>query len=575
MTLARCAIVSGGLSADVAAESLGAIADELRPLDPEQSLVLRAELLILANVVPSVRHVLARAAAALPRAGAGRPRLRGGGAPPRRVRAARSAVGRADDVVEEVEEGARGRAAAPRRPATRVLLALITLRFAERYELALRMLDTGPRRWPRAEGHAARQGVVYSLRAAISLEQGSLRDAQVDAETGLQLVAEPHFSVCQLLAVLIAVHVERGELDRAEELVRRGDASGISEDRMFLDEYLVARAQLRIAQGDAEQAVHDLLWCGERMNALGIEWQNPWRAVAAPALASLGESAAAQRLAEEQLALARRVGSPGALGLLAPRRGRSPTDGESTGARASRRPSRCSSRAPRRLDLAYALADLGEALGKVRRRREGRELSRRAMQLADECGATALAERARAELQSGPGRRARVELTGPGALTAAEWRVCRGGGRGAHQPRGRPGGLHHGEDRRAAPEQHLPEARHPLRHQLREAIGEQKRSGKRWGSPACGRRGLLEDCRPTTERIGPRDGRCGHGPSGLPQERRRGAGAAGARQRGHPGERRRGPRSPGERPNILFILVDEMRFPTAFPAGVRNRRSST
>ena len=30
-----------------------------------------------------------------------------------------------------------------------------------------------------------------------------------------------------------------------------------------------------------------------------------------------------------------------------------------------------------------------------------------------------------AELHAGPGRRARMELTGPGALTGAEWRVCR------------------------------------------------------------------------------------------------------------------------------------------------------
>jgi DNA-binding NarL/FixJ family response regulator len=36
-----------------------------------------------------------------------------------------------------------------------------------------------------------------------------------------------------------------------------------------------------------------------------------------------------------------------------------------------------------------------------------------------------LAQRARTELQSGPGRRARLELTGPSALTAAEWRTCR------------------------------------------------------------------------------------------------------------------------------------------------------
>lgn len=82
-------------------------------------------------------------------------------------------------------------------------------------------------------------------------------------------------------------------------------------------------------------------------------------------------------------------------------------------------------RSSARLELAHALADLGAALGRVGRRREGRDAQRRAIELADGCGAIALAERARAELHSGPGRRARAELSGPGALTAAEWRVCR------------------------------------------------------------------------------------------------------------------------------------------------------
>ena len=78
-----------------------------------------------------------------------------------------------------------------------------------------------------------------------------------------------------------------------------------------------------------------------------------------------------------------------------------------------------------RLELAHALADLGTELGRLRRRREARDVQRRALQLADDCGAVALAERARTELQAGPGRRARIELTGPNSLTAAEWRVCR------------------------------------------------------------------------------------------------------------------------------------------------------
>jgi DNA-binding NarL/FixJ family response regulator len=80
---------------------------------------------------------------------------------------------------------------------------------------------------------------------------------------------------------------------------------------------------------------------------------------------------------------------------------------------------------PARLELAHALADLAAELGRSGRRTEGRDAARRAVKLADQCGAIALAETAMAELHAGPGRRARMELTGPSALTAAEWRVCR------------------------------------------------------------------------------------------------------------------------------------------------------
>jgi DNA-binding NarL/FixJ family response regulator len=82
-------------------------------------------------------------------------------------------------------------------------------------------------------------------------------------------------------------------------------------------------------------------------------------------------------------------------------------------------------RSPGRLELAHALVDLGTELNRCNRRREGREAARRAITLAGDCGAVAVAERARAELHAGPGRRARAELTGPNALTPAEWRVCR------------------------------------------------------------------------------------------------------------------------------------------------------
>ena len=81
-------------------------------------------------------------------------------------------------------------------------------------------------------------------------------------------------------------------------------------------------------------------------------------------------------------------------------------------------------RSSARLEAAHALADLGAELVQRRRRREGREALRRALELARACGAAALAERVRGDLGAGGGRAPRLELTGVEALTPAERRVC-------------------------------------------------------------------------------------------------------------------------------------------------------
>ncbi len=126
-----------------------------------------------------------------------------------------------------------------------------------------------------------------------------------------------------------------------------------------------------------------------------------------------------------------------------------------------------------RLELAYALADLGRELSAANRRREGRDAQRRAMALAEQCGALALARRAMDDLRAGPGRRARLELTGPSSLTAAEWRVCRRAAAGGTN-REIAGTLFVTEK---TVERHLSSAYQKLgirsRFQLQEAIGEQ------------------------------------------------------------------------------------------------------
>ena len=419
-SLGRCAIVSGGRSAEAAAHALSSLAGELWAADPERSLELGSELLIVAASVPQLRPGLAA-------------RLRGFG-DLARGRPGFEAVARIVGAQEQLLHGQPAAAATdevqaalmaglPRRVETTAgLAALFTLIVGERYELAARLLDAALER-ARREGHATRQGIIHALHAACALAQGSLDDAQVEAETGLLLVEDPHFIAQLLVAVAMTVHIERGELDAAAGLARTGEAMGIAEERTYVLEFLTARGRLRLAQGQLDEGVADLLWCSQRSSARAVLWPSTWRAYAAPALASLGDTQQATKLAREQLAAARRVGAPGGLGMSLRTAGLA--IGGDEGLVLLREAVAVLEGSSARLELAHALADLGTELGRSGRRTEGRDAQRRAISLAGQCGAVALAESAMAGLHAGPGRRARIELTGPSALTAAERRVCR------------------------------------------------------------------------------------------------------------------------------------------------------
>ena len=124
--------------------------------------MVRSELLILATIVPSVRHLLP----------AQRRRFRDQA----QGDSGFEAVARLHDALElQVRGGSAAHVAAEVEGALATglpasagsnafVMALIILRFAERYELARRMLDMGLE-LARAEGQAARQGIIYSLRA--------------------------------------------------------------------------------------------------------------------------------------------------------------------------------------------------------------------------------------------------------------------------------------------------------------------------------------------------------------------------------------------------------------------------
>ena len=145
------------------------------------------------------------------------------------------------------------------------------------------------------------------------------------------------------------------------------------------------------------------------------------RSHAARALDRLGRTEEAIALAEAELADARRWGAPGTvgpalrvLGVLRREEGSALLEEAVT----------VLERSHARLELAKALADLGAALRRERRPSDAREPLRRALELADACGADALVEHVRSELYATGARPRTTALGGVDALTASERRVA-------------------------------------------------------------------------------------------------------------------------------------------------------
>jgi DNA-binding CsgD family transcriptional regulator len=415
----RCALVSGGGNVAAAARVIEALAEELRTDERERSLDLGCDLLVLSAAAPALRGELPERLERFRRRAAGDARYEAVA----QIHAAQSrllSAAPAAAVIDEVQ-AAMGKGLPSEAGANTLFAALFTLVLGEAYDVATPIIEAGLE-FTRRQGFAAREGLLRGQRALVALARGVLDDAQLEAERGLALVGERHAAVLQLAAVAIAVYIERGDLGAAERAVERGAVLDETEDRIFLDQFITSRGRLRIAQGQVSEGVRDLLWCGERLDTLGVRWPGSWRAFAAPALASLGEEERASELAKEQIALARSIGARGLLGQ-ALRTGGVAIGGEE-GLGLLEEAVAVLEKAPARLELAHALAELGGELSRQRRRREGREALRLAMQQAVDCGAFALAERARGELTAGGGRRPRLELTGINALTPAERRVC-------------------------------------------------------------------------------------------------------------------------------------------------------
>ena len=277
----------------------------------------------------------------------------------------------------------------------------------------------------RVHGSALGFGLASSFRANVHHRTGMLFDAEADARAALAVAELEDLgpSLPFATAFLADALLDRGEFDEAAEALASIDTSGPSGDSIALNPLLFSRGRLRLARGDLQAGVGDLLEAGRRGTAWGSNTPAflPWRSTAASGLAGLRRRDEAVDLTEEELRLARTFGAPRPLAialcacaLLA--RGQNAIDLLAEAAAILED-------SPAVLDRARVLIEFGAALRRANHRARAKTALREGLRLADRCGAVPLAEHAREELAAA-GVRPRKSYDRD-SLTASEQRVAR------------------------------------------------------------------------------------------------------------------------------------------------------
>lgn len=242
------------------------------------------------------------------------------------------------------------------------------------------------------------------------------RAALVDGPAGTWLGGA--LARCWLGGVLL----ETGDLDGARRLLLNDLAlTGLPEPA--LPGLLFHRGRLHATLGHTQAGLADLEECGRQL-ARGAHLLDPlpWRAAAAALHAQAGDTATAERLAREELDLARAWGAPHAvaaalhtLALVARGGQRAALLHEAAGLLQD---------SGAWLEQARVLRSLGHELRRLRKVRQARDQLRAALALAEKCGADALANALRDDLASTGARPRRSAETGLHALTPAEHRTA-------------------------------------------------------------------------------------------------------------------------------------------------------
>lgn len=185
------------------------------------------------------------------------------------------------------------------------------------------------------------------------------------------------------------------------------------------------KTRLAIDAGDWQEALEQALTTGERLLAVQIPSPDylPWRSIAARAAARLGDAEQARSLAEEEVELARTIGSAQASGTALAALGT--IRGEDGGTELLEEAVAELDRSEAELEPARARLELGIALRQARRAREARGPLGEAADAARRLGSVRLAERALEEVRAAGGRPKSLALSGVESLTPGQLRVAK------------------------------------------------------------------------------------------------------------------------------------------------------
>ncbi|MFJ4923934.1 AAA family ATPase [Streptomyces sp. NPDC088725] len=278
----------------------------------------------------------------------------------------------------------------------------------------------------RENGAVRTHVLALSARALLLHSTGAIPDALADARTSIEIIGEGNRGGGAVLprTALATVLIDRGEPERAEELLTGIDRAGL--DRFVIEYhwYLMVRARARWALGDREAALRLFRDCGASLEEAGFTNPVflPWWMEAACLLAVMNRPEEAHEHVEYGAGLARRWGTPRALGSAALARGVI-TPG-AAGIELLTEAVLTLAESPARAEHARAEYFLGRALLTTGDQRAAREHLRNAADLGQRCGALWLTGAARELLVTAGGRMRRMSASPLDMLTGMERRVA-------------------------------------------------------------------------------------------------------------------------------------------------------